>query len=146
MNTQEKQEINSKIEELKKTIAELEAKVNEPEQQPWEPHGNWFITAGGEVDDVSYTAEFHNSFISEQAALYAAEKLKPIYKLLSYVTEFDKDEYGDKNFLVCKGKLDNVWICYDLKSGDYCPDSILMSKRCAEELVDKLNKGLVKLD
>lgn len=44
MNTQEKQSINTKIEELKKTIAELEAKVNEPEvPQPWEPHGEYCI-------------------------------------------------------------------------------------------------------
>ena len=48
--------------------------------------------------------------------------------------------------MVCKGRIDKVWICYNLVSGDYCPDSILMSKQCAEELVDKLNKGLVKLD
>lgn len=147
MNTQEKQEINTKIEELKKTIAELEAKVNEPEeQQTWEPHGKYFIAINGCTDKIGVNLTGYNSFISEQAAQYAADKLKPIYKLLSYVTEFDKEEYGDKNFLVCKGKLDNVWICYDLISGDYCPDSILISKRCAEELVDKLNKGLVKLD
>lgn len=144
MNTQTKQEINTKIEELKKTIAELEAKVNEPEEQGWIPHGDYSVMDLHLVDYKIGTS--CNRFITKEDACYAAVKLKPIFTLLSYVTEFDKDEYGDKNFLVCKGKLDNMWICYDLKSGDYCPDSILMSKRCAEELVDKLNKGLVKLD
>ena len=96
MNTQEKQEINTKIEELKKTIAELEAKVNGPEEQPWIPHGNYWVTDFYLVDrEVGVSCD---RFVSKQAAQYAAEKLKPIYKLLSYVTEFDKDEYGDKEY------------------------------------------------
>lgn len=144
MNTQEKQEINTKIEELKKTISELEAKVNGPEEQPWIPHGNYSVMDLHLVDYKIGTS--CNCFITKEDACYAAAKLKPIYKLLSYVTEFDKPEYGDKIYLVCNSKSENAWIYYDLTSGDYCPDSILMSKQCAEELVDKLNKGLVKLD
>ena len=146
MNAQNKQAINTKIEELKKTIAELEAKVNEPEQQPWKPHGKYYIGYSGDTGKMYERLGHYNSFISGQAAQYAAEKLKPIYKLLSYVTEFDKEEYGDKICIVCKGRIDKAWFCYELASGDYCPDSILMSKQCAEDLVDKLNKGLVKLD
>ena len=101
MNTQEKQDINTKIEELKKTIAELEAKVNEPEEQPWEPHGQYHVTHSlcatkcFVEDSIS-----ENVFISKDAAQYATEKLKPIYKLLSYVTEFDKDEYGCKGYCI----------------------------------------------
>lgn len=144
MNTQEKQEINTKIEELKKTIAELEAKVNEPEKQPWEPHGQYHVTHSlyGErcfiEDSVS-----DNVFISEEAAQYAADKLKPIYKLLSYVTEFDKEEYGAKDTCIFKNL--NIWVCAKWIDLSFI-DQVYMSKRCAEELVDKLNKGLVKLD
>ena len=143
MNTQEKQDINTKIEELKKTIAELEAKVNEPEQQPWEPLGDYCIDLLNNVTEWKHLGT-HNHFISEQAAQYAADKLKPIYKLLSYVTEFDKDEYGEKSYLIRKynDKFDFLKTHVD----EEYVDAVYMSKRCAEELVDKLNKGLVKLD
>ena len=143
MNTQNKQEINTKIEELKKTIAELEAKINEPEQQPWIPHGDYDVS-DSHIADLD-TGTSCNRFISREAAQYAAEKLKPIYKLLSYVTEFDKDEYGCKRYCVAftwRGQ----WETQEHNPFTRRVDAILMSKRCAEELVDKLNKGLVKLD
>lgn len=145
MNTQEKQEINTKIEELKKTIAELEAKVNEPEEQPWEPHGEWYVETSidlvySEMEDVKGI----NCFVSKQAAQYAADKLKPTYKLLSYVTEFDNPEYGEKSYLIRKYK-DKFDFLKTSVYEEYV-DAVYMSKRCAEELVDKLNKGLVKLD
>lgn len=145
MNTQEKQEINTKIEELKKTIAELEAKVNEPEEQIWEPRGVYYISALGNVETIGRRISNHNSFISKQAALYTAEKLKPIYKLLCYVTEFDKEEYGVKNHSLYKSEGGARW-SYSVNTNTLHPDAIMMSKPCAEELVDKLNKGLVKLD
>lgn len=78
--------------------------------------------------------------------MLCGSEIKTHFTLLSYVTEFDKEEYGNKIYLVCNSKSENAWIYYNLISGDYCPDSILMSKQCAEKLVDKLNKGLVKLD
>ncbi len=147
MNTQKKQEINTKIEELKKTIAELEAKVNEPEEhQPWEPHGAWYIEAGiDRVDAMMEDVEGINCFVSKHAAQYAEEKLKPIYKLLSYVTEFDKPEYGGKGYCITY-TWEGVWKTYQKNTLCRYLDVICMSKRCAEELVDKLNKGLVKLD
>lgn len=142
MNTQEKQELNTKIEELKKTIAELEAKVNGPEEQPWIPHGNYWVTDFYLVDrEVGVSCD---RFVSKQAAQYAAEKLKPIYKLLSYVTEFDKDEYGKKSYLI--RKYNNKFDCLKSHVDEEYVDVVYMSKQCAEELVDKLNKDLVKLD
>lgn len=100
-------------------------------------------------DDNTYD-EFNkggnNSFISKQASCYAADKLKPIYKLLSYVTEFDKEEYGIKDTYISKSQSTGMWYSGFVNNIIWFADTILMSKQCAEELVDKLNKGLVKLD
>jgi len=143
MNTQEKQYINTKIEELKKTIAELEAKVNEPEEQVWIPHGDYSVM---DLHLVDYSVGTScNRFISKENACYAALKLKPIFKLLSYVTEFDKDEYGGKGYCITY-TWEGVWKTYQKNTLCHYLDVICMSKQCAEELVDKLNKGLVKLD
>ena len=141
MNTQEKQEINTKIEELKKTISELEAKVNEPEEQVWIPHGDYSVMDLHLVDYKIGTS--CNRFIAKENACYAAVKLKPIFTLLSYVTEFDKPEYGAKDTCIFKN-LD-FWVCARWNDLSFI-DQVYMSKQCAEELVDKLNKGLVKLD
>lgn len=149
-----KQEIQNKIDQLKKQLNELEAELKKPNK--WQPKGGiWHIRMDGVIGcapaDKKY-AEFGTERNTREAAENASRAMRVFNRLLAYRDEFFPEwaEYkGDLYFVDQKYNIfgNPAWEYYKTggKQVTHFNGRVLFSISVAEELVRKLNSGEVEL-
>ena len=148
------EDIGAMRKQLEDAQKHLDSLKNEPCNETWEPKkGKYWVAATGYVlmdTPVKESCEFGTEYPTEKQAIKARDAMKIHNRLLAYVSEFDEGWEPDWN----RNQLDHCYIYYDYIYKKYkwsinttCMDlgKVYMSKQCAEELVDKLNKGEVVL-
>lgn len=149
---------NTKLEritEMEKQLAALKAEVEaDSKVGEWQPRGGEYTTwACGEISEAYSKREhrlFGTEYPTEEQAIKARDAMRTHNRLLAYVAEFDdgwEADWSDESQSKC-------CIYFNGTSGKYEVDvwwsnkytgAVHMSAECAKGLVEKLNKGIVKL-
>lgn len=152
-----------RIKRLERRIVEMQELIdqlggnNRREVLTWTPKGgDWFVNILGRVMDRvdSFTRrdaiqaiEFGITRPTKYQAEKAAESMRVHNRLLAYRDEFDpgyKWTHHEENTFICYDMDEKRYRC-NTNCFSYMPDGVYMSKRVADELVEKLNNGSVVL-
>lgn len=148
MNTNEKDTLESVIAERNALRTEVDRLKAMLFIEPWEPEqGIYFINERGEVISSKsrpMTREFGLERKDLGVAVRAAKEIRIHNRMLAYRDEFEPSyKYEEYDFYIVYDDTENKWSC--CYGGGIIIGAVYMSKRVANELVEKLNRGEVVL-